>query len=73
MEEPRFPSFHYYVEESDPDVMILRRQDDSFVAAFSAQGVTKESIVEAAREDYRDLLQVFWAPPGDAAKTHRSA
>ena len=37
--------------------MILRRQDDSFVAAFSARGCTREGIVEAAKEDYRQLIQ----------------
>jgi hypothetical protein len=36
---------------------VLRRQDGSFVAAFSARGVTKEGIVEAAEEDYRALLE----------------
>jgi hypothetical protein len=48
------PQASYYVDESDPDIAILRRQDGSFVAAFSARGVTGEGIVEAAREDYRD-------------------
>ncbi len=57
MEELRFPKFDYYLDESDPDVVILRRQDDSFVAAFSARGATREGIVEAVREDYRELIQ----------------
>ena len=35
-EKFHFPKFHYYLDESDPDIVILRRQDDSFVAAFSA-------------------------------------
>jgi hypothetical protein len=42
----------YYLDESDPDILILRRQDDTFVAAFSARGATREGIVEAAKEDY---------------------
>ena len=46
----------YYLDESDPDVLVLRRQDATFVAAFSAQGATKEGIVEAAKEDYGALL-----------------
>jgi len=46
----------YYLDESDPDVLVLRRQDGTFVAAFSAQGATKEGIVEAAKEDYGALL-----------------
>ena len=51
------PSFNYYLDESEPDIVILRRQDDSFVAAFSARGCTREGIVEAAKEDYRQLIQ----------------
>jgi hypothetical protein len=47
----------YYVDESDPDILILRRQDDTFVAAFSARGATREGIVEAAKEDYTILLE----------------
>jgi hypothetical protein len=46
----------YYLDESDPDVLVLRRQDGIFVAAFSAQGATREGIVEAAKEDYEALL-----------------
>jgi hypothetical protein len=56
MKESRFPKFDYYLDESDPDVVILRRQDGSFVAAFSASGATREGIDEAAKEDYRKLL-----------------
>ena len=55
--ESRFPQFDYYLDESDPDVLILRRQDGAFVAAFSAQGATREGIVEAAKEDYAGLLK----------------
>ena len=36
MKELEFPKFAYYLDESDPDIVILRRQDGSFVAAFSA-------------------------------------
>ena len=56
MEELSFPKFDYYLDESDPDVVILRRQDGSFVAAFSARGATREGIAEAAKEDYAALL-----------------
>jgi len=56
MGEEMLPKFHYYLDESDPDVVILRRQDGAFVGAFSARGATKEGIVEAAKEDYRKLL-----------------
>ena len=51
------PRFNYYVDESDPDIAVLRRQDGAFVAAFSARGATREGIVEAAREDYQQLLE----------------
>jgi hypothetical protein len=57
MEELSFPKFDYHLDESDPDVVVLRRQDGAFVAAFSAQGTTKESIVEAAKQDYQGLEQ----------------
>jgi hypothetical protein len=56
-QELLFPSFNYYLDESDPDIVILRRQDDSFAAAFSARGVTKECVIEAAKEDYGELIQ----------------
>jgi PAS domain-containing protein len=56
MNEPKLPKFEYYLDESDPDIVVLRRQDGAFVAAFSARGATKEGIMEAAKEDYRQLL-----------------
>jgi hypothetical protein len=56
MGEEMLPKFDYYLDESDPDVVVLRRQDGAFVAAFSARGATKEGIAEAAKEDYRKLL-----------------
>ena len=54
---PLLPKFDYHLDESDPDVVLLRRQDGSFVAAFSARGATREGIVEAAKEDYAALLR----------------
>jgi hypothetical protein len=54
-EGPGLPA-QYYLDESDPDVLVLRRQDGTFVAAFSAQGATREGIVEAAKEDYAALM-----------------
>jgi len=67
------PSFNYYLDESNPDIVILRRQDDSFVAAFSAKGVTREGIVEAAKEDYRQLIQANLPTLRQATKDDRSA
>jgi hypothetical protein len=48
---------YYYLDESDPDVVVLRWADGTFVAAFSARGATKEGLVEAAREDYGSLMR----------------
>jgi len=56
-DQPLLPKIDYYLDESDPDVVILRRQDGSFVAAFSARGATREGIVEATREDYWKLIE----------------
>jgi hypothetical protein len=61
-----FPNFEYHLDESDPDIVVLRRQDDAFVAAFSAMGATRKGIVEAAREDYRELVRVHLARPDKA-------
>ena len=66
-EELQFPKFDYHLDESDPDILVLRRQDGYFVAAFSVRGVTQASIVEAAREDYRELLRDYWERRGEAA------
>jgi len=56
-EKPLFPKFDYHIDESDPDIVILRRQDGAFVAAFSARGATREGIVEAAKKDYGKLIE----------------
>ena len=57
MEERMLLKFDYHLVASDPDVVILRRQDGSFVGAFSARGGTREGIVEAAKEGYRELIR----------------
>jgi hypothetical protein len=59
MDEPKLPKFDYYLDESDPDIVVLRRQDGAFVAAFSARGATREGIQEAAKEDYAKLVEAF--------------
>jgi hypothetical protein len=56
-EELLLPKFDYYIDASDPDIVILRRQDGAFAAAFSARGVTREGIVEAAKEDYWKVVE----------------
>jgi hypothetical protein len=73
MEEEMLPKFGYYVDESDPDMVILRRQDGAFVATFSASGVTKEGIVEAAKEDYRALLEERRRSDDQATEQERGA
>jgi hypothetical protein len=72
-QELLLPSFHYYLDESNSDIVILRRQDDSFVAAFSAQGFTREGVVEAAKEDYRQLVQANLPTLRQATEDERSA
>jgi hypothetical protein len=49
--------FNHILDESDPDIVILRRQDGCFVAAFSAGGATEEGIREAAIEDFLILFE----------------
>jgi hypothetical protein len=56
MDKLKLPAFDYFLDESDPDIVVLRRQDGAFVAAFSAQGATRKGIREAAMEDYRALV-----------------
>jgi hypothetical protein len=75
MEELSFPKFDYYLDESDPDVVILRRQDGSFVAAFSARGATREGILESAKEDYGRLIEANADPLdlGGDGERNRSA
>ena len=57
MKQLLLPKFDYYLDNSDPDIVILRRQDGAFVAAFSARGATKEGVIQAAEEDYRELIR----------------
>ena len=74
VEELKLPAFSsYYLDESDPDVVVLRRQDGSFVAAFSASGITKEGIVEAAEEDYRALTKEYLASRWGEDEGHQSS
>ena len=71
-EELKLPKFDYYLDESDPDIVILRRQDGTFVAAFSAQGARKEAIVEVAKEDYGQLVAANAAKQGQGSAGQRS-
>jgi hypothetical protein len=57
MVEPMLPKFDYYLDETNPEILILRRQDGAFVAAFSARGATKEDIIRATVEDYLALIR----------------
>ncbi len=51
MDDAGFLPAGYRLDETDVDVVVLRRGDGSFVAAFSARGATEESIRRAAEED----------------------
>jgi hypothetical protein len=73
MEGQMLAKFDYYIDESDPDIVLLRRQDGAFVAAFSARGATREGIVQAAREDYRRLLEANADPLGLREKGDRNS
>jgi len=73
MEDHRLPAFNYYLDESDPDVLILRLQDGSFIAAFSASGATKEGILEAAKEDYWERVRAHAARQDKGIEGQRSA
>ncbi len=70
---PFLPKFDYRLDESDPDVVVLRRQDGAFVAAFSAGGATREGILEAAEDDYRALLREHAGRLGLENEAARSA
>jgi hypothetical protein len=48
MEVPRLPKFDYYLDESDPDIVVLRRQDGASWQP-SAPGVSSG--------------RVLWRPP----------
>jgi hypothetical protein len=72
VDELKLPGFSYYLDESDPDVVVLCRQDGSFVAAFSSRGITKEGIVEAAKEDYRALVGEYLRSGEEADESQRS-
>src|SRR5215217_8091689 len=52
-EFPPWAAPNYFLDESDPDILLLRRVNGSVVAAFSATGATREGILQAAQEDYR--------------------
>ena len=54
----------YYLDEPHLDILMLCRQEESFVATFSARGATRQSIVEAAKEDYYWTLRAQ-TPAGD--------
>jgi hypothetical protein len=70
MEELRFPKFDYYLDESDPDIVILRRQNGSLVARFSVAGATKEGVIQAAEEDYRELIRAHINSLGWQGENH---
>ena len=73
MEDPKLPAFNYYLDESDPNIVVLRRQDGSFVAAFSARGASREGLCRAAEEDYGAVLGQYALSRGWTARERSSA
>jgi hypothetical protein len=73
MQDLRFASLDYYLDGSDPDLIILRHRGGSFVAAFSARGATKAGIMEAAKEDPRERIRNLWALRSNATEEQHSA
>jgi hypothetical protein len=67
-DELKLPAFDYFLDESDPDIVVLRRQDGAFVAAFSARGATREGIRGAAMEDYQALVEAHLDCLGSSAR-----
>ena len=63
MEELKLPKFDYHLDESYPDIVVLRRQDGAFVADFSASSATTESITAAAKEDCGNLIRAHTRLP----------
>jgi len=51
-DEPLRLPLGYSLDESDPDVLALRRPDGTTAAVFSALGAKPESIQQAAWEDH---------------------
>ena len=49
---PYLPS-GYRLDETDPDEVVLRREDGSEVAVYSATGADPKEIERAAWDDYR--------------------
>jgi LuxR family maltose regulon positive regulatory protein len=71
LQELHFPKLNYYLDESDPNIVILRRQDSSLVAVFSASGATRKGIVETAKKDYRELIRAQLSRAHPASLTER--
>jgi hypothetical protein len=51
-DEPPLPP-GYYLDRSDPEVLILRSPEGALVARFSAPGYLAESVEREAWEDHR--------------------
>ena len=47
----------YRLDEPDPGVVVLLRDDGTFVAAFITGDAKKEGILQAAREDRTALVK----------------
>ncbi len=52
-QEVRLPT-NYRLDEPDPGVLVLLRDDGTFVAAFVARDAVREGILQAARPPARE-------------------
>ncbi len=53
-----FPPAGYRLDRSDSDLLVLRRGDGTFVAAFSALGATRKAIQQTAEIDRRAYVNL---------------
>ena len=56
----------YYLDRSDPEVLVLRRGEGSAVARFSAPGYLAESVEQEAWEDHRQRNIERRSPPSSS-------
>ena len=68
----RLPS-GYRLDDSDPDILFLRRADGTVAAVFSAQGATAGALEDAAWEDLKGRAAPPHHPPGSALCDTRGA
>jgi hypothetical protein len=48
----------YYLDRSDPEVLILRSEEGALIARFSTRGYAAESVEREAWEDHRQRIRL---------------